>query len=288
MNKITRTIILFFAALLIFTSCSSQPKSQGDIFDLRIQAETLLESGNSEAAKGNFENALILLNESMRRAILADDPSLLIRCSLSRGNVLFSLGHTDEAFLEWEHAVTEAQKIRNSELLAISRIYHARGMLVSGRDSARSVLDIVNREQGNIKSKNAQLYTAFTWQVRGLALRAMGSYTEAEAAVRRSLQIHEKGKYLENASYDWYTIASIRSLSGNTAGALAALESSIALDRRVENSWGLAASWRAMGDVYSKSGRTPEAREAYIRAITIYAAMGNDYEVLETERRMNL
>jgi len=268
----------------VIFSCSSQPKNQGDINNLRVQAETLLESGNRETGKGNYDNALVLINESKRLATLADDSSLIIRSSLSRANVVYSLGRADEAFTEWEQAVAEAQKLGNGELLSAARIYFARGELISGRTSAQSVLNVVDSEQPNIKSN--QLYIGISWQVRGLALRSLGSYKEAEDAFMRSSEIHEKNLYFENASYDWYSIASSRSLSGDLNGAIQALEKSIEIDRRIENSWGIAASWRAMGDVYRKAGREQDALEAYNRSISIYRAMGNEYEVSQTELKM--
>jgi tetratricopeptide (TPR) repeat protein len=287
MKRTRRPIFVFiagFAILFVSVSCSSAPKNPGDVYTLRSNAESMLEAGNRDAGRGNFENALLLLDGCERSAILADDPSLIIRSRLSRGNVLFSMGQTGEAFTEWEYAVDEAQKLGNAELLSVSRIFNARGGLISGRTGAQAVFDEVNRESVNIK--NDRLYLAFSWQVKGLALRALGSYREAENAVKRSLEIHEKDRYIENASYDWYTIASIRSLAGDTAGAIAALDASIALDRRIENSWGLAASWRAKGDVYRKASRHNEADEAYRRALAIYLAMANEHEAAETERKL--
>jgi len=282
------SIYTFFAAIfvmLVSVSCSTAPNNPGDVYNLRSQAEALLESANKDAGRGNFDNALLLLGECKRMAILADDPSLIIRSCLSRGNVLLTLGKTDEAFAEWEFAVGEAQRFGNAELLSVSKIFRARGNLISGRAGAQAVLDEADRESVNIKSD--RLYIAFSWQVKGLALRALGSYRQAEDSIRRSLEIHERDRYLENASYDWYTIASVRSLSGDTAGALAALDASIALDRRIENSWGLAASWRARGDVYRKAERHNEAEEAYRRALAIYIAMANEHEAAETQRRLN-
>jgi tetratricopeptide (TPR) repeat protein len=283
-NKIL--VIAIFAVTVMFfsVSCSSAPKTAEDVYEMRSRTEKELKMGGREASMGNFEGALLILRECKRKAVLTDDSSLMIRCGLSLGNVLYSLGMTDEAFAEWDQAVAEAQKMGNSELLSFSRIFRARGNLVSGRASAQSVLDEVNRESANIK--NDRLYIAFCWQVKGLALRSLGSYREAEDALRRSLEIHEREKYLENVSYDWYTIASVRSLAGNIQGALQALETSIAIDRRIENSWGLASSWRAMGDVYRRAGRMEEALEAYNRARAIYSAMGNEHEAAETERRI--
>jgi len=284
MRKVKRALI--FSGLLIFASCSTAPKNPGDVYILRNQAEALIEAANKDAGRGNFYNAILLLDECKRMAILTDDPSLIIRCCLSRGNVLLTLGRTNEAFADWEYAVAEAQRFGNAELLSVSKIFLARGNFISGKTGAQALLDEANRESSNIKKD--QLYLAFSWQVKGLALRALGSYRQAEDSIKRSLEIHEKGRYLENASYDWYTIASIRSLAGDTAGALAALDASIALDRRIENSWGLAASWRAKGDVYRKASRHNEADEAYRRALAIYRAMANEHEAAETEKRIGL
>jgi len=285
-NKIKKKIVLAAAFFIMFVSCSSAPKNSGDVYHYRTQAEMLLDSGNRESSKGNFNNSLVILSESKRLSILSDDPSLLIRSSLARGNVLLSLGRINEAFLEWEQAAAVAEKLGNRELVSACRIFHSRGSLLTGRLSAQSVLNTVNSEQENIRQN--RLYIAFSWQTKGLALRALNSPAEAEDAILRSLEIHQKDMYLENASFDWYTIASIRSLSGNTTGALRALEASIEIDRRIENSYGLAASWRAMGDVYRKSGREQEALEAYGRAKSIYSALGYEREVREIDARMGL
>jgi tetratricopeptide (TPR) repeat protein len=281
MNKVTGIFILI---IFCMGSCSTAPKNNGDVYTLRISAEKGLESANKEAGRGNFANAQNLLIEYKRMAILADDPSLIIKVCLSYGNVLLYLGKTDEAYAEWDHAIAEAQKSGNKELLSVTRIFKARGNLLSGRAAAQSVLDEVNEEIVNIKT-NA-LYIAYSWQTKGLVQRDLGSYREAEESIKKSLDIHEKGKALENASYDWYTIASIRSLAGNTAGALQALETAITIDRRVENSFGLAANWRAMGDVYSKIGKNDDALEAYKRARAIFEAMGNTDGVTEINNKM--
>jgi len=272
-----------FLVFFLFASCSSAPKNPGDVFLLRSQAESMLEQGNREADRGNYENALLLINESKRIAILVDDPSLRVRTGLSRGNVLFNLGQSKEAFDEWDVALAEAEKRGTPELVSVSRVHIARGNLLSGKMEAQPVIDQVNKEL--VAIKDDQLYIAFSWLVIGLAQRELGSYREAEASVTRSLDVHEKGLYFEQAAYDWFVIASIRSLAGNYDSSLQALQSAIAFDRRVENSWGLASDWRAMGDVYKKANKDAESREAYQRAASIFRAMGNDADAQAMETR---
>jgi len=271
--------------VLIAASCSSKPKQDpGDIYDLRKQGENALLQGNREAGKGNYETAVLLLNDSLKKARLTDDESMIIRSSLSRANVLYSLGRTEEAFSAWEKAVSDAERLGDKELLSVSRVHLARGALEAKTKTAQEILDEVNREQSNIRDSN---YTAFAWYVKGSALRDMGSFKEAEDAVKKSLDIHTKDRNIEDAAYDWYTIASIRSLAKNYPAALDALQSALELDRRVENSWGIAADWRAMGDVRQKMNDASAAREAWLRAKDVFTAMGKDNEAAEIDKRLN-
>ncbi|MDR0494920.1 MAG: hypothetical protein LBG95_04760 [Treponema sp.] len=243
---------------------------------MRKRAEVQLNLGNKQADQGNFNNALILLNEALRLAVVTDDPGLRIRARLSRSNALFSSGYGDEARAGWNKALSEAEEIGNSGLAAVCRIHIERGKLLSpeGKSSAQSVRDAVNRDLGLIKQD--RYYAAFAWMVISRAEKELGRYGDAEAAARRSLDIHEKDRYFELAAYDWFMIASFRSLAADYRGARQALENALAFDRRVENSWGLASDWHALGDVQAKAGDRPAARAAYQRAAEIYRALGND------------
>jgi tetratricopeptide (TPR) repeat protein len=276
-NVFAFNLFLFITLGIIFSACSSQPKNPGDISELRRRAESQLDQGNRQADRGSLEDALVLLDEAMRLAVAVDDPGLLIRVGLSRSNVLFTLGNKEESNNGWLKALAEAERIKDGELTAASRIHMARGKLLLSpgqADIAQSVRDDVSRDLAMVKSE--RLYIAFAWTVTGLAEKELGNYQAAEAAVRRSLDIHVKDVYFELAAYDWFLIASFRSLSGNLIGARQALESALSYDRRVENSWGLACDWRAFGDVYKKEGDRDAARTAYLRAADIFRAMGND------------
>ncbi|MDR1319777.1 MAG: tetratricopeptide repeat protein [Treponema sp.] len=272
---------LLISALAGLAACSTQPKNPSDVYDLQRQAETQIELAGRQADRGNYETSLVLLNEAMRLAVSLDNSSLRIRAGLSRGNVLFALNRSAEAFGDWERAGDEAEKNGGGEMLAVSRVYLARGRLLSGEDPglAQSVREEVVREMANIKADRLDI--AFSWIVIGLSEKALGRYSQAEAALMRSLDIHEKGRHLEQAAYDWFLVASFRSLSGDYEGARRALESALVFDRRVENSYGLASDWRALGDVYKKAGSSGESREAYQRSAEIFRSIGNDEAAAE-------
>jgi tetratricopeptide (TPR) repeat protein len=269
----------------LLAGCSSAPKRPAETTSLRTAGERQLAMANQETDRGNFETALSLLGEVWRIAVAADDLSLRVRTSLSRGNIFFSQGRRGEAEAEWAAALAEAEgRAGNAgggprgELAAVCRIYAARGRLLgairdgSGAGSAPQVKTQVEQDLELIKTD--KLSTALGWTVIGLAEKESRRFAEAEKAVKKALAIHEKDNYLEYAAYDWYLIASIRSVAGSYGEAAAALEEALALDRRAENSWGLAMDWRALGEVYRKQGKTAEAETAAARSREILQATG--------------
>ncbi|GHT63443.1 hypothetical protein FACS1894110_01260 [Spirochaetia bacterium] len=279
-KNIFYAVTLFSLCCLALPSCSTAPKKPAEVFTQRKTGEQQLELANREADRGNFLLALDLLKEARRIAVSVDDPSLRIRTFLSQGNILFSLGRREDASAAWDAALAEAASLKNPELAAICRIYRARGRLLAasadgGAGAAGIVNEVkieVNREIGFIKTDKLSL--ALGWTVLALAEKEGRSFTEAEAAVKKALDIHEKGNYPEQAAYDWYLIASIRSVAARYDSAVEALEQAIALDRRSENSWGLATDWRALAEVYRKAGKTAEAEAAAARSAEIFKSLG--------------
>ena len=286
-------ILFFFAGL---SGCSSAPKRPTEIFTERSIAVNQLNLANQTANRGRFEEALLLMEEARRLAVATDDPSLRIKTSIGRGNILFSLGRHTEAFPEWESSAAEGDASGEPELAALARIYTIRAKLVmlaneknEGGTDADAVAEQykaqLDREIAIASSDS--LITAAGYAALGMAEKQMRRWPQAESAVQKSLDIHERALYFEEAAYDWFLIASIRSMAGNYDPALAALEAAIQFDRRAENGYGLASSWQAMGDVYQKAGRADESHAAYRRAIDIYRAIRLNERAEKLERQLN-
>jgi tetratricopeptide (TPR) repeat protein len=279
---------LLFALFILFAACSSAPSKPVAIYTNRNLAASQLDMANKTANQGRYQDALIVLEEARRLAVAADDPALRIKTALSRGNIYFSMGRHGEAFKDWESATAEGEATGQNDLASLARIYTARGRLVLDSPdwraglSVEEIRDQIQLEISLIKDDTQAL--AMGRMVLGMAEKELGRYPEAENAVRQALTIHEKGLFLEEAAYDWYLIASIRSVSNQYAAALEALRTAINFDRQAENGFGLAASWQAMGEVYLKDGQPAEAEAAFRRAVEIFRALRlNDAaEKLET------
>jgi tetratricopeptide (TPR) repeat protein len=269
---------------LLLVSCSSAPKRPTEVFVLQTTTETQLKLANTEADRGNYTEALSLLAEAWRMAVSTDRPALRVRVGIARGNVLFYLGRRQEAEAAWEAARKEAEAAGDRVLAAACRIYRQRGVLSANGSAAEEVLAVVQAELAEVKSD--KLFTALAWTVIGLAEKELGRFENAEKSLRNALSIHEGGRYLEQAGYDWYLIASVRSVAGNYQGALAALDAALGFDRRAENTFALGMDWTARGDVFHKMGEEDEAVAAWRRAAEIFRSLTLEEQALAAEARI--
>jgi len=263
--------IAIIAAIVFLASCSTAPKRPAEIYKIQSMTDTLIGLANKEGDQGNFEESLKLLDEAWRLAVTTDRPALRIRVNMGRANALYSLGRVDEAERIWRSAEVESNFNEEPMLASACRIYRARSMLLSGKTDPEEALALVEKESNILKPD--KLFYATAWTVKGLAEKALGRFAEAEKSVTNALSIHEKGRYLEQAAYDWYLIASIRSVSGNYRDAIEALNMALHFDRRAENTFGLAMDWAALGDVFAKAENIGAANMSWRRAAEIFRAM---------------
>jgi tetratricopeptide (TPR) repeat protein len=283
--SILKFISYFSLFLALFASCSSAPKRPAQIVSVRQMGENQLNLVNKATDQGDYDRALLLLTEARRLAVSTDDPSLRVRIKLSEGNILFCQNKTGEAETAWNAALAEAEASGQAELVSQARIYLARSSLIAGTASTANVKDRVNKELAAIKSDT--LTIALGWTVIGRAEQKDRNFSAAEAAYQKAAAIHDKANYLEQAAYDWYLIASSRSVSGQSAAAVEALNTALAYDRRAENTFGLASDWCALGDVYKRAGKPDEADAAYRRAAEIFRSISLEQAALATEEKLS-
>jgi tetratricopeptide (TPR) repeat protein len=279
-----KPFLFLVACGFLLASCSSVPKRPAEVFVLQTMTETQLQIANAEADRGNYAEALSLLVEAQRLAVSTDRPALRVRVSISRGNVLFYLGRRQEAEDAWQTAQEEAEAEGDKVLAAACRIYRQRGVLSADSSAAEEVFATVQAELVNVKSD--KLFTALAWTVIGLAEKELGRFENAEKSIRNALSIHEGGRYLEQAGYDWYLIASVRSVAENYQGALDALDAALGFDRRAENTFALGMDWTARGDVLRKMGSEAAAVAAWRRAAEIFRSLLLEEQALAAESRI--
>jgi tetratricopeptide (TPR) repeat protein len=271
-------------------ACSSAPKGPVEVYRQRRLTQEQLNQADRETDRGNYERALAMVNEAYRLAVSTDDPSLLVRVRLSRGNIFTHLGRGEEAQAAYTAALAEAEETGDKELAATCRIYMARSRLLAalaeGGNTQAAAREILAQIRPDIQAVKTDLpAAALGWIVAGLAEKELGLWSDAESSLKKALDIHIKERYLELGAYDWYLIASVRSVAGRHDTALTALNAALELDRRAENTFGLGMDWTALGDVYKKSGDGAASAQAYRRAAEIFRSIGLEKEAAEAERR---
>jgi len=281
--------------LLFIISCSSTPPRPEEILTERNMIARQLDLANQTANRGRFNDALLILQDARRFAVSVDDPPLLVRTSISRGNILFALGRHEEAFIEWESALEEAQSSGNVGLASLARVYNARGRLVllseSALDTSDEVMEIREQVRGWISTIESNTRDMAAGNlVMAMAEKELGNYAEAERTARLSLDYHSRNLFLEEAAYDWFFIASVYSVSNRFDDALAALNNSISYDRRAENGYGLGSSWQAVGEVHLRKDphgelSRQEAVRSFLRARDIFDSLGLNVLAARAEAR---
>jgi tetratricopeptide (TPR) repeat protein len=273
-------------------ACSTAPKEPTEVYRQRRLALDQLNQADRETDRGNYERALTMVDEAYRLAVSADDPSMRVRVRLSRGNVFTHLGRGEEAQAAYTAALAEAEEAGDRELAAICRIYMARSRLLAalaegGANAQAAARDLLAQLRPDIQAiKTDMPAAALGWIVAGLAEKELGLWSDAESSLEKALDIHIKERYLELGAYDWYLIASVRSMAGRYDSALTALNSALELDRRAENTFGLGMDWTALGDVHKKSGDRAASAQAYRRAAEIFRSIDLEKEAAEAERRV--
>jgi tetratricopeptide (TPR) repeat protein len=132
-NYLSRFLFLAAAGLLL--GCSSAPKRPAEIRTMRNAGAAQLELANREADRGNYEGALVFLDEARRLAFSADDTALIVQTYLSFENAYSFLGRDDEAAAALDAAEVEAERAGDGELAAICLIYRERRRFLANPDS---------------------------------------------------------------------------------------------------------------------------------------------------------
>jgi len=250
---------------LLGGGCSSAPKGPAEVTTQRKLAESQLDQANKDADRGEYEKALEALENVWQTAVRIDSPPLRIRTNLARGKALLYLNRREEAGAAWEEALAEAEWEGERDLAARSRLYQAQQRLFQGEGPGK-IREAALKELAAVKDGPTR---ALGFTVLGLAEKEMRQWEPAEKAFKNALEIHEKAQNLESAAYDWYLIASVRSVAGFYAAAREALWQAIGLDRRAENTYGLGMDWRALGEVFEKEGNAAEASRARRRSSAV-------------------
>jgi tetratricopeptide (TPR) repeat protein len=107
----------------------------------------------------------------------------------------------------------------------------------------------------------------------------MGNYPQAEERVKQVLALEERHTY----PYALYTMGLILRAKGQLAKSAAWLDRALNVAQQNQDSYLEAYVWQALGQTHAAAQQAAEARQAYEKAIALFAEMGIETEAARTK-----
>lgn len=262
--------VIFISALLF--SCSSPPKRPMKISTVAMVADSRYETANSEIVSGQYDLALLHLNECYNLALSVDDIDLLCRIYLSsisykiQTNTLDEKTDSESFVLEnsVESLLASAKKFasrteRSDYLNAVCTLYEVEIELTRGKTNYLFYEGILSNTENFLKDEPyyLALYNRTLGNVHILAKK----YDSSVSEYKKAAEIHTKNRYIYEIGTDWYGVARAYSLLGNKNEAISAIENALKYDKDAENSSAIASDYFACAKILMKGTPTSDDKK---------------------------
>ena len=282
-----KSAIIFIAALLLFTACSSAPKRSMQVSTIYSSASEMIESANACILSGDYEKAGFFLSAAENQAMSIDNYDLLTTASLARCSLALSKNPPDietaERYVGFAQGFVKncADPKKQQSVVALSEVRVQIAKANSEEGSTVNPGSLFLKLDDNKKGvKGDAYYEAQFTQVEGDIYKLQKNYVLADKAYSAAAKAFTDNRYLSEIGICWYKAAQVRSLSGNKDSALQAMEQAIYYDRAAENSLALGTDYYAVGLILTKGNTTAGEKERAIEAFThsaeIFTAVNSD------------
>lgn len=277
---------LLACAVLFAVSCSSVPKGSEPVTGRKGKAADFSAFATGYFAEGRFAEALSFFSYALNEQVLADNREGIIDSTYDIGRCHLEMGNAAEA----EKAFREGLRLSVEENLASRR---GRGLVLLGElelagGDTGAALSLFREavELLSSLSGEGEKELAVAYHDLGAALKLSGDYAGAEAALRTSLEMNRKAKAKEEEASSLYMLASVLSAAGRYEEAYALLGEALEADRFLERSMAIAQDLYAMGVVSEHLKRTDSAYTSYSQSFMIYQALELPAEAARVLRRL--
>jgi len=254
-RSVSKVLVLFgtFASFYFLASCSSLPQSAAavvtEVTVTRTQASDSLKAGDEALRKHQWSQAENFYRLALLSYEAVDD--LAGQCTVldALGFLYLSVNELDAAGANWEQEAVLAAVAGDSKLTARALSNRGRYALATGK-LTEAVAFFDQALAGRTSLDGAVV--AVMLQAKAQALRAQDKLSEALTLLDEAAALNEKAKAWQEQASNLYLAASLQSKSGQTADALSRLAKALALDKRSENSDGIAADLLALATIHAR------------------------------------
>ncbi|MCP5514870.1 MAG: tetratricopeptide repeat protein [Spirochaetales bacterium] len=267
--------LLSLLSFAFFLSCSSAPAKPDAVSSRKNRAADITGFGNNYFIQGQYNQALVFFKLALDENTAVDFEPGISRTSNSIGKVYLVTGEFDKAEQYLNDAYEIAKKLENRELTAISARNMAELYIEQGKIEESDAL--LNEALSN--SESYPLIKAEVYHTVAISLRKKGNFSEAISYIDRASEINLREKAHSSLAANYYLAASVYSRQNNFSKSVEMLNKAIDEDRIVENSYGLAKDYKALGIVHLKNSKPEEAYPFFIKSIKIFDVIDNKSEI---------
>jgi DNA-binding SARP family transcriptional activator len=225
---------------------------------------SLFHLGELENARTHIEQALASDPAPTHPAILLfGGPDLQVFCRSYLSHVLWFQGYPDQALAKSREAMETAEGHPFSMALSLD---YAAMMHLYGRES-KLVLLRADEAIGVCRKYGFPYYLAWAEVLKGWAMAAEGEPVSGLAQMRQGLEALRATSAELRLPFYYGLLAEVHDMCGQTGEALANIAAAFAFQTKNGESWAVPDLHRIHGDLLLKSGKSPQARVSYQRAL---------------------
>jgi tetratricopeptide (TPR) repeat protein len=270
--RTTQTLPAFACALLLAVSaCSTAPAASDTVSTMKTKAAQDSSYAEAYLRQGRYELALQFYTQSLNEYTSVDDRDGVIQGYIDVGTTCLAMGSLDRA----EEMLMRARSLsRNADasLLTVSSINL--GELYLAKGSSQQALDVLQEALGLPASSRTPAQTAVLHHDLGTAQRDLGDAAKALESYGLSLDANLKARRVEMAAADYYMIASVHSREGRFDDAEKNATLALEMDKKIENSPGIAKDLYALGLISVKRKNLAAAYDYFQRSYYVDVTLG--------------
>lgn len=273
------TCCALMALALLAAGCSSAPDPPDRILDTQNRAAQLAGYGNNYFSRGQYRQALLFFELSLRENLSIDYLPGIAQSHSSIGRVHLAHGALDDARFHFEEAHQIAISERSHRLLIQSYTNLGELLLHEGDDSgARRQF-----EQGIelVSAQDTSLPAAVLYHNLASLEHRQSNAAEARRLVELARAINRASSRWEELAANYSLMAAIESRAGHQELALEHAYQALEHDKRMENSTGIAQDLAVIARIYGRMERPEEAHRYYRRAYHVYASLRLDERAIQ-------
>jgi len=264
-----KTIACILLAVCM-TACSTAPKDDGSVNEIKNQAAEYAQFGNRYYQTADYRQALKFFSLALELNTSVDNEIGIAESHGSLGKVYMRTGDPEAA----EYHFLKAYELAG--YLGADMKLKAAGNLCEYRltlEDAEGALKYLREGLEYAKENPESVEAAVLYHNAAAVYKRQEEYERAVSYIEKALSINEEhGAYLEMAA-NYYVLSSIASKQGSIEEALNHAEQALIYDKMVENSTGIAGDLFALGLLYRKAGKNAEALRYFEKAYNVYETL---------------